>query len=402
MNDREAVRLVQHAWTSESADPATRLRDAEFEITRQEKVIAALMKRVERDVDSREGLFASALALDDKVRARNRQLARALVDLRRSNDELASASESKQELLDQLEASNESLMLEKEERLRMESELMLAHKLEAVGQLAAGIAHEINTPIQFIGDSAHFLARSTPSFATVFAAYRAAVADLAGNAGRPETVGELDELLDEQDLEFTLEEMPRALERIAQGVQRVSVLVKAMKEFGHPGQRDQVPAQINDLLDTTLTVARNEYKYVADIETEFGDIPQAPCVVSEINQVFLNLIVNAAHAIAEKTANTDDRGRITIRTRLEEDDVVVEIGDTGNGIPESIQARVFDPFFTTKAPGKGTGQGLSIARSIVVDRHGGSLTFTSTPGVGTTFAIRIPTASRRQPAEEAA
>ncbi len=386
----------------DDTDLATRLAAAEFEIRRQQKVIDALMKRVERDVDSREGLFASAIALDDKVRARNRQLARALVDLRRSNDELAAASESKQELLEQLETAYQSLRTEQDERLRMESELMLAHKLEAVGQLAAGIAHEINTPIQFIGDSANFLARSTPGLASSFTACRKAVHMLAGRAGLNEVVDEIESLVEEADVEFTLEEVPRAIERIALGVSRVSVLVRAMKDFGHPGQRDQVPAQINELLETTLTVARNEYKYVADIETDYGDVPQAPCVVSEINQVFLNLIVNAAHAIGEKHANTDQRGLIKIRTWLDADDVVVEIADSGNGIPEAIQARVFDPFFTTKAPGKGTGQGLSIARSIVVDRHGGSLNFASTPGEGTTFTIRIPTVSRRMPVEEAA
>jgi signal transduction histidine kinase len=354
-----------------------RLDAAEKEVARQRRVIAALMRRVEREVDSQGGafgVFANAIALEEKVQARTRELANAL----------------------------EALHMKQEEQARMESELMLAHKLEGVGQLAAGIAHEINTPIQFIGDSARFLEVSTPGLFEAFAACRSALKTLAGVPGMEAAAAEAELVLDGADVDFTLSEVPRAVARIAQGVSRVSVLVKAMKEFGHPGQREKTPADINHLLQTTLTVAHNEYKYVADIETEFGGLPPVPCVVSEVNQVFLNLLVNAAHAVGDKTRGTDDRGLIQVSTHLDGEDVVIRISDSGAGIPESIRNRVFDPFFTTKPPGKGTGQGLAIARSIVVDRHGGALNFTSEPGEGTTFTIRLPVEDRRQASEVAA
>ncbi len=302
----------------------------------------------------------------------------------------------------ELEQANASLLAERVERARVESELMLAHKLEAVGQLAAGIAHEINTPMQFIGDSARFLSQATPSVLAAFEACRGAVRTLADVPGRGEDAAAIEKELDTLDVEFNLGEMPRALDRIAQGVTRVSVLVKAMKEFGHPGQREKAPADINHLLQTTLIVAHNEYKYVANVETDFGTLPLVPCVIGEINQVFLNLLVNAAHAVADKATPEGERGMITIRTRIEADDVVIELADSGGGIPEAIRTRVFEPFFTTKPPGKGTGQGLAIARSIVVDRHAGALTYTSRPGEGTTFTIRLPLTDKHTISEVAA
>ena len=356
---------------------AAALAAAEREVARQRKVIDALMRRVEREVDSQGGafgVFADAIALEEKVQARTHELERAL----------------------------EALRLEKEERSRMESELMLAHKLEGVGQLAAGIAHEINTPIQFVGDSAAFLEQATPGVFEALAACRKALAELAGVPGHEATVAEAERALDAADVDFTIVEVPRSVARIAQGVARVSVLVKAMKEFGHPGERDKSPADLNHLLQTTLTVAHNEYKYVAVIETSFGDLPMIPCVVSEVNQVFLNLLVNAAHAISDMPKDTEALGSITINTRFDGEYAIIEIIDTGPGIPGAIRNRVFEPFFTTKPPGKGTGQGLAIARSIVVDHHGGTLSFVSAPGKGTTFTIKLPAEDRRQPHEVAA
>ncbi len=163
-----------------------------------------------------------------------------------------------------------------------------------------------------------------------------------------------------------------------------------MKEFAHPDQKEKVLADLNRALSTTLTVARNEYKYVADVETDLGELPLVPCLVGELNQVFLNLIVNAAHAIEAALAGTQGRGTIRVSTRREDDAVVIAVSDTGTGIPEEIRGRVFEPFFTTKEVGKGTGQGLAIARSVVVDKHGGKLTFETVPGRGTTFFVRLP------------
>ncbi len=377
MTTNSADELGRRVAASGATDPADLLLAAQREVVRQRKVISALMLRVERDVDSQGGafgLFANAIALEAKVDARTRELATAL----------------------------EALRHEQNERSRMESELILAHKLEGVGQLAAGIAHEINTPIQFIGDSAGFLAQATPGLFDALATCRSALATLAAVPGHEATAAQAQRALEEADVDFTVDEIPRSIDRILQGVSRVSVLVKAMKEFGHPGEREKTPADINHLLETTLTVARNEYKYVADVETDFGILPPIPCVVSELNQVFLNLLVNAAHAIGDMPREGDERGRIAIRTRYVGSHAVIEIEDSGAGIPDEIRNRVFDPFFTTKPPGRGTGQGLAIARSIVVDHHGGTISFHSSPGRGTTFTVLLPAEGRRQPGEVAA
>lgn len=184
--------------------------------------------------------------------------------------------------------------------------------------------------------------------------------------------------------------MPVALRRTLDGTERVARIVRAMKEFGHPGSDSPAPTELDELVQNVLVVATNEIKYVADVELDLGGVGYVTCFAGAVNQVLLNLVVNAAHAIADKTAKTKDRGRITVRTRLEGTMVRVSVADTGTGIPPHAQARVFDPFFTTKAVGKGTGQGLAIARSIVVDRHGGRIWFDTELGVGTAFHFVLP------------
>jgi signal transduction histidine kinase len=176
-----------------------------------------------------------------------------------------------------------------------------------------------------------------------------------------------------------------ALERGNDGLDRVATLVRAMKVFAHPDNQDKEPADLHEALRATTIISTNEHKYVADIKTSFGEIPLVPCRVSELNQVFLNIIVNAAHAIGD----TGQRGTIAITTAVDGDNVVVSISDTGTGIPESVRDQIFNPFFTTKELGKGTGQGLSIA-STIVQQHNGSLTFDTEMGKGTTFHIRLP------------
>jgi signal transduction histidine kinase len=186
------------------------------------------------------------------------------------------------------------------------------------------------------------------------------------------------------------EEIPKALTQALEGVTRVATIVRAMKDFAHTGGSNKTPVDLNRALESTLTVARNELKYVADVETDFGSLPLVECHAGEVNQVFLNLLVNAAHAIGDVVHESEARGTIRIRTRCEGDAVVIEIADTGTGIPEAVRAKIFDPFFTTKEVGRGTGQGLAIARSIVVEKHGGALTFETEAGRGTTFFIRLP------------
>jgi signal transduction histidine kinase len=184
--------------------------------------------------------------------------------------------------------------------------------------------------------------------------------------------------------------MPGALDQALYGLGRVATLVRSMKEFAHADQRDKAPSDINRALTATLSITRNEYKYIADVRTHLGDLPLVVCHLSELNQCFLNLIVNASHAIADAVDGTDRRGVIEIRTHVEAGTLVVSISDTGTGIPLAIRDKIFDPFFTTKTLGRGTGQGLAIARNVIVDKHDGSLTFETELGRGTTFYVRLP------------
>jgi signal transduction histidine kinase len=286
------------------------------------------------------------------------------------------------------------------ERNRLEIEFRHSQKLEAVGSLAAGIAHEINTPIQFVGDNNRFLRDASTDLMQVLEKYRQlrdrAATDPALQALAQEVV-ETEKAVGIDDL---VEEIPKAIAQSLDGVTRVATLVRAMKQFAHPDQKEKAAANINEALVSTLTVARNELKYVAEVETDFGDLPLILCNISELNQVFLNLLVNAAHAIADAKQRTGVKGVVHIRTALEEGTVLITIADTGCGIPENVRDKVFDPFFTTKSIGRGSGQGLAIARSVVVQRHGGTLTFRSEVGKGTTFFIRLPLDAKAQPAEE--
>ena len=327
------------------------------------KTIDALMGRVEDKVARGESAFAvleQNIALERIVSEKTCQL-------------LAQQRE--------LEAALSSLK-------RAHAELVQAQKLESVGRLAAGIAHEINTPVQFVNDSVHFLRDAFQDLAGLLARYRR----LPASAGALDAalLSEIDEAERSADVDDLLENIPKALERSLEGLGRVATIVRSMKEFAHPDQRQKAPADLNRALASTLTIARNEYKYVAELETDYGDLPPVPCHMGELNQVFLNIVVNAAHAIESATRGIDRKGLIRVETRAEEDAVRISISDTGAGIPDEIRERIFEPFFTTKEVGKGTGQGLSIARSVVVDKHGGTLTFESELGRGTTFHIRLP------------
>jgi PAS domain S-box-containing protein len=276
------------------------------------------------------------------------------------------------------------------ERQRLEAELGHARKLEAVGQLAAGIAHEINTPAQYVGDSIYFLADSFKDAQGLIARYKEAVAGLPPSIEHQALGERMTEAEQDAGLDYIQENAPAAFARALDGISRISTIVRAMKEFAHPDQREKVPADLNRALEATLTIARNEYKYVADVETELGPLPPVLCHLGDLNQVFLNLLVNAAHAISDAGGTSGQRGRILVRTAHEGDKVRIDIADTGCGIPEKIRDRVFEPFFTTKEVGRGSGQGLAIARSVVVNKHGGTLTFESEVGKGTTFIIRLP------------
>jgi len=275
------------------------------------------------------------------------------------------------------------------EHRRLEAELRQAQKLEAIGRLASGIAHEINTTTQFVSDCIYFVRDATRDLLSLIEKYQAAQAGFSSGELTPDTLALLNAAEQEADLPYLVARLPMAIERALAGLSRITAIVRSMKVFAHPDQRQMEPVDLNQAVQSTLTVASNEYKYVAELETEFGELPQVTCHAGEINQAVLNLVINAAHAIADH-AKHGEKGLIRVRTRRDGDSAVIAISDTGGGIPDSIQDRVFDPFFTTKEVGRGTGQGLSVARSVIVEKHRGQLSFESQRGQGTTFEIRLP------------
>jgi signal transduction histidine kinase len=282
------------------------------------------------------------------------------------------------------------LLLDVTEAKRMEGELRLSQKLEAVGQLAAGIAHEINTPTQFVGDTVSFLERSFTDLLTLQDVQDELAAAVRVGTISPELIDRVQAAQEDADLDYLRDRVPAAFGRASEGIVRVGTIVAAMREFAHPTTIDKAPVDLNRAVRNTLVVAASEYKYVADVHTELPELPEVVCNLGELNQVILNLVVNAAHAIADHVGETGERGEIRITSRCDGDDVVVSVADTGGGIPAAIADRVFDPFFTTKDVGRGTGQGLAISRTLVVERHGGTLTFDTELGRGTTFHVRLP------------
>ncbi|MBV1959215.1 MAG: PAS domain S-box protein [Pseudomonadales bacterium] len=273
-------------------------------------------------------------------------------------------------------------------RIALEEQLNQAQKLESIGQLSAGIAHEINTPIQYVNDNMRTISEYLADIRTMTEGYQRLMLALEEQNLLSEQVKALRNLESQVDLEFILEDAPNAMEQSLQGIQRVSEIVKAMKIFSHAGGGQVSMLDINASLKSTLVVARNEYKYIAAIETDFAELPPVECHASELNQVFLNLIVNAAHAIEEKN---EGMGLIHISTLVPEAGCVeILITDNGCGIPEAIQHKIFDPFFTTKEVGKGTGQGLNLAFQVVESLHNGRILLDSTVGEGSRFRLKIP------------
>jgi PAS domain S-box-containing protein len=304
---------------------------------------------------------------------------------KRKTTELALIERSKQ-----LTELNVSLKNEMDERKTLEVQLIQAQKLESLGQLAAGVAHEINTPIQYVGDNCKFLSESFDGLKRILVEYDALLTEAASCNHLKPVVDRVERIAKELDIEFLSQEIPSAIVQSIDGLHRVAQIVRSMKEFSHPGSADHSPVNLNRSIENTLMVCRNEYKYVADVVTDFSaDLPPVYCLAGEINQAVLNLVVNAAHAIADARQNSG-KGLIKVSTRLDGEFAEIRVQDNGTGIPKAIRDRIFDPFFTTKEVGKGSGQGLSLARNVAVKKHGGSLTFETFEGRGTTFILRIP------------
>ena len=280
---------------------------------------------------------------------------------------------------------------------QLNQRLSQAQKLESIGELAAGIAHEINTPIQYVGDNTRFVLTAYDDLNKVLTCCQNLIGAIESKTDIENGTEQLKEAMDEADVEYLLEEIPAAINQSLEGVDRVANIVRAMKEFAHPGASEMTATDLSKAIENTVMVARNEWKYVAEVDTIFdAELPAVPCLPGELNQVMLNMIVNAAHAIGDRLGdNSQEKGTLTIETRKSGPFAEIRISDSGCGISQENIEKIFTPFFTTKAAGKGTGQGLAIAHSVIVEKHNGVIDVESEIGVGTTFIIQIPLEQQR-------
>jgi signal transduction histidine kinase len=313
-----------------------------------------------------------------------------------SEDDITSIQRCMNMILEQLRTRVETL---EKEQVRLETELCQAQKLQAIGTLAAGIAHEINTPIQFVSDNTKFLSETVLDILGLLDAYRQLRAD--GECGRmtPETLAEITRMEKAIDLDFVEKEVPAAIAQSLEGLAQAADIARALKDFSRMVHEDEkTDTDINKAVESSVTVSRNEWKYVAEVKTDFDPgLPLISCYPGDIKQVVVNLVVNAAHAIGDAMAQKGSgKGRITITTRHDGEMAVISVADTGTGIPQAIHEKIFEPYFTTKKGGKGTGLGLAIVRSLIVGKHGGALTFKTEEGKGTTFEIRLPLSTADQ------
>jgi signal transduction histidine kinase len=301
---------------------------------------------------------------------------------------------------DRLAEANRRLQEEIVQRVRAQRELAEARRLQAIGHLAAGIAHELNTPAQYLADNIRFLKQALSTLEELLDRFHRLLRTAKRDGVSDALLAEVEKAMEDADLVFLSTEVSQAIGQALEGVEQVASIVRSMKEFAQPGARHKQPVDLNQILLDTLTIARNEWRDVADLVTDFAeDLPMVPCLPSDLRQALVNLLVNAAEAIAEAVKDgARGKGTLTVRTRRDGDWAEIRVEDTGVGIPPSIQDQVFDPFFTTKAPGKGFGQGLSIARSIIVERHGGTMAFETEVGRGTAFVVRLPIAETAQSA----
>lgn len=363
--------MMENAFFAELSLPELTLRvDAlERKLRAKEKTIRVLIQRIE---DSSTEGHSAFWVLEQNI-ALEKMVAKRTAEINAQKEQLGQA-------LAQLRGT--------------QAKLIQAQKLEAIGQLAAGIAHEVNTPTQYVSDNTAFAQKGVAGL--IDALQAATVVVQAAKEGPVDAalIAAADAAVAKAKISYLVKQLPRALDQAREGLGRIASIVQAMKEFSHPSGSEKKPVNLREAIETTIAVARNEWKYVAEVELDLPDkLPLVPALRNEFNQVILNLIVNAAHAIGESTAGgSQGKGKITITGRLLGEQVEIRIKDTGAGIPESARAKVFEPFFTTKEVGKGTGQGLAIAYSVIVDKHQGSIAFESEVNRGTTFIICLPLA----------
>ncbi len=310
----------------------------------------------------------------------------------------AIASHVMQTELDNVRLEQRSRELEEamEDLRRIQRELLEASKMEALGSLTAGVAHEINTPSQFVGDNLTFLRESIePLFDTV-GMLMSSVGEQTTNDTGP-ALAEFLDALDKVDFEFIRDETPTAIKQSVDGIEQIRRIVRSLREYSHPGTQEISPANLNEAIESTSVVCHSRWKQHARLEMDLDpNLPEVPCRLGEVNQLVMNLIVNAADAIA---ANRSDMGLVTIATGFDDEWAHISVTDNGGGIPADIQSRIFDPFFTTKQVGEGTGQGLAISRRFA-ENHGGTLDFETTPGEGTTFKLALPLDGAPEPDDE--
>lgn len=340
--------------------------DLQAEIVRLNKIVTALMKHAEREAGTRQGnfgLFQNAVMLENQVRRRTAELEAALRENERINRDLTREREEQRALIKQLEEAH--------------NQLLQSEKLASIGQLAAGVAHEVNNPIGFVNSNLCTLKKYVADLLELNAAYEHLESELPATASE-----QIKALKARIDLPFVREDMPALIAESIDGTTRVRRIVQDLRDFSRAGDSEWHTVDVHAGLESTLNVVWNEIKYKAEVERDYGELPQIECLPSQLNQVFLNLLVNAAQAI-------DERGVITLRTRCDDTYVSICVRDTGSGIPPELLDRIFDPFFTTKPVGKGTGLGLSVTYGIV-EKHGGRIEVDSVPGQGSAFTIRLP------------
>lgn len=359
------------------------------EIVRLGKVVKALMNRAEQAMNAQTssfGMFQNTLALEQQVRRRTRELEIALRENETMNRDLQGAKARMEQEIEEHKQTQIALEQEKEEQKVLISKLEDAHfqllqseKLASIGQLAAGVAHEINNPICFVNANLSSLKDYAGKLLAMLDAYESCDGILQRD---PATAGRLQQVRKDADIDFVRSDIASLIAESLEGTDRVRIIVQDLRDFSRAGEAVWEWANIHACLDSTLNVVRNEIRYKAEIVREYGELPQIECYPSQLNQVFMNLLINGAQAIV-------GQGTITIRTGTEGDQVWVAISDTGAGIAPENMARIFDPFFTTKPVGKGTGLGLSLCYGIV-ERHGGRIEVRSVVGEGTTFRVRLP------------